>query len=93
MSDSELCDDREQHLVLTGNKRERHMKRITNEELSRWYCDRCGAYLKKFPWNRNNGLCITCNKELNVELGHHDIAFKRINPHMKPNERINPFRI
>lgn len=90
-SDEELS--REQHLVLTGDKKERSMKRLTNDELSRFYCDRCGAYLKRIPWNRSIGLCAACYKELNAELGHHDIAFKRIDQRMKPNERKNPFRI
>lgn len=86
-------DIREEHLLLTGDRVERRNKRLTSEELSREFCDRCGVNLKKFPWRNDVGLCSKCDAELNIELGtNRRIGFRKINGHMTPDRSRNPFR-
>lgn len=86
-------DIREEHLLLTGNRIERRNKKLTNEELSREFCDRCGVSLKRFPWRNDVGLCSKCNTELNKELGiNRRVGFRRINESMTADRTKNPFR-
>lgn len=53
--------------IRTENKQERWYKKLYDEEISRNYCDRCGAYLISIPWNRTYGLCHQCHDELGRE--------------------------
>lgn len=55
--------------VKTGDRYERKIKKLCDDEISKNYCDRCGAHLVTIPWNRTYGLCQKCHSELNKELG------------------------
>lgn len=55
--------------IRTGDRQERESKKLCDEEMSRNYCDRCGAYLVSIPWSRAYGLCRRCQDELDRQLG------------------------
>lgn len=55
--------------IWTGDRQERESKKLCDEEMSRNYCDRCGAYLVSIPWSRTYGLCRRCQDELDRQLG------------------------
>ena len=46
--------------IKTGNKNQREMKKLCEQENTGDYCDCCGAYLKSIPWDRTYGLCRKC---------------------------------
>lgn len=51
-------------LVFTGNAEDRYYKNLSEEAISRNYCDCCGEYLVKIPWDRTYGLCRKCDEEM-----------------------------
>lgn len=46
--------------ILTGNREERYLKNLCEQEVTGDYCDCCGKYLKTIPWDRTYGLCKKC---------------------------------
>lgn len=62
-SDMELSETRS-HLILLGNRKQREFLKLSNEEDSGEYCDRCGVYIINFPWSSQYGLCRKCSKEV-----------------------------
>lgn len=50
--------------IRTGDREERETKELCDEEMSRDYCDCCGAYLANIPWDRTYGLCQKCSDRL-----------------------------
>lgn len=46
--------------IRTGDKEQRKIKELCENENTGDYCDCCGSYLKTIPWNRTYGLCQKC---------------------------------
>ena len=55
-------------LVFVGNKEDRELQKLSEEECSHNYCDRCGKELTKVIWRRSNCLCKKCNDILDKQL-------------------------
>lgn len=50
--------------ILTGNKSQRQRRKMYMAMDSGDYCDCCGTYLKKIPWDRTYGVCRKCYKRM-----------------------------
>lgn len=53
-----------QEIVFTGNRKERTLKNLCKQEYSGDYCDCCGIFLKRMPWNKRVGLCKECDWDM-----------------------------
>ena len=57
----------QQEIIFTGNRKDRELKNLCSQEFSGDYCNHCGAFLKRMPWNTRFDLCERCNSDLERE--------------------------
>lgn len=60
--DTDLIPRNYHALIITGSKEEREQIRYYKHMDSEDYCDCCGKYMNKIPWNKGIGICWECHK-------------------------------